>query len=61
MKIRVVSLVKEKLTLWNSFERALGYGASILELGKGFLQYFFHPNCQTAHDLLAETIVIVDK
>jgi uncharacterized RDD family membrane protein YckC len=58
MKIRVISLVNEKITLWNSIERSLGYGASIFELGIGFFQYFFHPNCRTSHDCLAETIVI---
>ena len=60
MKIRVVSLVKKRITLWNSIERALGYGASISELGIGFFQYFYHPKCQTAEDCLAETIVIKD-
>lgn len=42
--IRVVSLVHERVTLWSSFERSLGYGASFLEFGFGFLQYFIHPN-----------------
>jgi uncharacterized RDD family membrane protein YckC len=31
MKIRAVSLVHERLSLWHSIERALGYGASALE------------------------------
>jgi uncharacterized RDD family membrane protein YckC len=61
MKIRVVSLRHHELSLWHSIERALGYGASALELGFGFLQYFIHPNHQTVHDRIAETIVIVDK
>jgi len=59
--IRVVSLVHDRLTLWHSMERALGYGASALELGFGFLQYFVHPNRRTVHDRIAETIVIVDN
>jgi uncharacterized RDD family membrane protein YckC len=42
-------------------ERALGYGASALELGFGFLQYFIHPNAQTAHDRIAETIVVSER
>jgi uncharacterized RDD family membrane protein YckC len=42
LKIRVVSLAHEHLSLWHSIERALGYGASALELGFGFLQYFIH-------------------
>lgn len=58
MRIRIVSLVHEKITLWQSVERALGYGASILEGGFGFLQYFIHPNHACVHDRIAETIVI---
>lgn len=50
MGIRAVSLTHEHLSLWHSMERALGYGASMLEGGFGFLQYFIHPNCQTVHD-----------
>jgi uncharacterized RDD family membrane protein YckC len=60
-KIRVVSLVEERITLWTSIERALGYGASALELGFGFLQYFLHPNCRTVHDRIAETIVVDER
>ncbi|HTN50034.1 MAG TPA: RDD family protein [Burkholderiaceae bacterium] len=58
--IRVVSLVHSELSLWHSIERALGYAASTLEAGFGFLQYFKHPNRQTVHDRIAETIVVVD-
>jgi len=58
LKIRTVSIVHERLTLWQSFERALGYGASFLEFGFGFVQYFIHPNRRTVHDRIAETIVI---
>jgi uncharacterized RDD family membrane protein YckC len=58
--IRVVSLVHERISLWHSIERALGYAASSLEAGFGFLQYFTHPNRQTVHDRIAETIVISD-
>jgi uncharacterized RDD family membrane protein YckC len=61
MKIRVVSLTHEHISLWHAIERALGYGASALELGFGFLQYFIHPNKQTVHDRIAETIVINEK
>lgn len=59
-KIRVVSLTAEKLTLWQCIERALGYGASALEGGFGFVQYFLHVNCQTVHDRIAETVVVAD-
>lgn len=61
MGIRVVSLVHGRLDLWHSIERALGYGASALELGFGFIQYFVHPNRRTVHDRIAETIVVLDK
>jgi uncharacterized RDD family membrane protein YckC len=57
-RIRVVSTLHPKLAFWHSLERALGYGASALELGFGFLQYFIAENRQTAHDRLAGTIVI---
>jgi len=59
--IRVVSLVHERMTLWQSFERALGYGASVLEFGFGFIQYFIHPNRRTVHDRIAETIVVQER
>jgi uncharacterized RDD family membrane protein YckC len=61
MGIRVVSLAHERLSLWHSFERALGYGASALEFGFGFFQYFIHPNKRTVHDRIAETIVVKEK
>ncbi len=61
MGIRVVSLVDDRLSLWHSVERALGYGASALELGFGFFQYFIHPNRRTVHDRIAETIVVREK
>ena len=56
--IRIVSLGHERITLWHSVERALGYGASLLEAGSGFFQYAVHPNKQTVHDRIAETIVV---
>jgi uncharacterized RDD family membrane protein YckC len=61
MGIRVVSIVHHRTGLWHSIERALGYGASALEFGFGFAQYFIHPNRRTVHDRMAETIVIRDK
>src|SRR5512138_947505 len=57
-RIRVVSLVHDHLSLWHSLERALGYGASALEGGFGFVQFFIHPNRQTVHDRIAETVVV---
>lgn len=59
--IRVVSLVHTKLSLGHSVECALGYGASLLELGFGFFQYFIHPNKRTLHDRIGETIVVREK
>jgi len=58
LHIRIVSLDHPRITLWQAIERALGYGASALEAGFGFLQYFIHINCQCVHDRIAETIVI---
>jgi uncharacterized RDD family membrane protein YckC len=58
MRIRVVSLSHQQMTLWQAAERALGYGASALEAGFGFLQYFLYPNHQCVHDRIAETIVV---
>jgi len=58
LRIRVVSLKREKIMLWQALERALGYGASALEGGFGFFQYFIHHNCQCVHDRIAETIVV---
>lgn len=58
LRIRVVSLVHERISAWHCFERALGYAASALEGGFGFVQYFIHPNRQTVHDRIAETIVV---
>ena len=61
MKIRAVSLVHDRLSLWQSTERALGYGASALEGFFGFFQYFIHPNRRTVHDRIAETIVVSER
>lgn len=59
--IRVVSLVHPTITLWHSTERALGYAASLLEFGFGFVQFFIHPNRRTVHDRIAETVVVLDR
>jgi uncharacterized RDD family membrane protein YckC len=61
MGIRVVSVVHEKIGFWHAVERDLGYGASFLEFGFGFLQYFIDANRLTVHDRIAETIVIQDR
>jgi len=58
MRIRVVSLTQDRIGTWQALERTLGYGASLLEGGFGFFQYFLYPNHECAHDRLAETVVI---
>lgn len=56
--IRVRSLGHEPVSLWQSIERALGYGASLLEGGFGFVQYHLNHQRQTVHDRIAETVVV---
>ena len=58
MKIRVVSLTQHGISWWTAIERALGYGASLLEGGFGFFQYFLNKNRMCVHDRIAETIVV---
>jgi uncharacterized RDD family membrane protein YckC len=60
LRIRVVSLEHERITRWQAVERALGYGASALEGGFGFIQYFLYKNHTCVHDRIAETIVVKD-
>lgn len=57
-RTRIVSLTSARMGLWQSIERALGYGAAILEGGLGFLQFFWDKNRMCAQDRLAETIVV---
>lgn len=57
-RTRIVSLSGERIGLWQSVERGLGYGAATLELGVGFLQFFWDRNRMCAQDRLAETIVV---
>lgn len=58
VRSRAVSLASERMGLWQSFERALGYGAAVLEGGLGFVQVFWDRNRMCAQDRLAETIVV---
>jgi len=57
-RTRAVSLTSERMGLWQSVERALGYGAAVLEGGLGFVQFFWDRNRMCAQDRLAETIVV---
>lgn len=57
-RTRAVSLTSERMGFWQSIERALGYGAAVLEGGLGLLQYFWSENRMCAQDRLAETIVV---
>jgi len=61
LRIRIVSLVHDHVGFWHALERALGYGASALEAGFGFFQYFLRPDRRTVHDRIAETIVVSDS
>jgi uncharacterized RDD family membrane protein YckC len=58
LRIRVLSLYHKNLGLWHCIERSLGYFASALEFGFGFIQAFWNPNRMTLHDKIGETIVI---
>jgi uncharacterized RDD family membrane protein YckC len=57
-RTRAVSLTSERLGPWQSIERALGYGAAVLEGGSGFVQFFWDRNRMCAQYRLAETIVV---
>ncbi len=58
VRTRALSLTSERMGRWQSIERALGYGAAVLEGGLGFAQFFWDRNRMCAQDRLAETIVV---
>lgn len=58
VRTRAMSLTSDRLGGWQSVERALGYGAAVLEGGLGFAQFFWDRNRMCAQDRLAETIVV---
>ncbi len=57
-RTRTLSMTSDRLGIWQSIERALGYGAAVLEGGLGFAQFFWDRNRMCAQDRLAETIVV---
>ncbi len=57
-RIRVSRLDGRPLSWWDSFGRAAGYSASLSMLGLGFIEAFWHPNRQTVHDRISNTVVI---
>ena len=57
-RLKVVSLYHENIGLWHAIERSLGYFASALEFGFGYVQAFWNPNRMALHDKIGETIVI---
>jgi len=57
-KIRVKSLYHDRVGFWHCLERSLGYVASTLEFGLGFIQALWNYNRMTLHDKIAETTVI---
>jgi len=61
LRIRVVPLDGNKLNLWSSFGRAAGYAASVSMGGLGFFEAFWHPNRQTVHDRISNTVVIDER
>jgi uncharacterized RDD family membrane protein YckC len=58
LRIKVLSLYHEHLGLWHCIERSLGYFASALEFGFGYIQAFWNPNRMALHDKIGETIVV---
>jgi len=58
LRLKVLSLYHERPGLWHCIERSLGYFASALECGFGFIQAYWNPNRMTLHDKIGETIVV---
>ena len=56
--LKVLPLYEEKLGFWQCLERSLGYVASSLEAGLGFIQARWNQNKMALHDKIAGTIVI---
>jgi len=57
-RLRVVSLYHKHIGIWHCIERSLGYFASGLEFGFGYIQAFWNPNRMALHDKIGETVVV---
>ena len=57
-RIRVASLYHPRPGFWHCIERSLGYFASAVECGFGFIQAYWNPNRMSLHDKIGETVVI---
>ena len=57
-RLQVISLYHCRIGLWHCIERSLGYFASGLEFGFGFIQAYWNPNRMALHDKIGETVVI---
>ncbi len=60
MKLRVVRLDREPISLWTAFERYGGYAAGFATGLLGFAQVLWDANRQAIHDRIAGTVVIQD-
>ena len=58
LRIKVLSLYHEHIGIWHCIERSLGYFASALEFGFGYIQAYWNPNRMALHDKIGETIVV---
>jgi uncharacterized RDD family membrane protein YckC len=58
-RLLIKSLYHNYVGFWHCVERSLGYVASTLEFGLGFIQAAWNHNRMALHDKIAETIVVV--
>jgi uncharacterized RDD family membrane protein YckC len=60
LRLRVVRLDRDPISLWAAFERYGGYAAGFATGLLGFAQVFWDPNRQAIHDKITGTVVIQD-
>lgn len=58
LRIKVVQLNNQPLTLWQAFGRQGGYSAGVATGLLGFLQIYWDPNRQAIQDKVADTLVL---